>query len=205
MATQRQEVVDLKLVRHSGILPEDKTKWSDWKFSFVNDLTLVDNLYSDELEAAEGQDKFIQPRSDDADQVKRSRGLLSGLASLVKGADLMQVKKSDKARNGFEAWRRLVQNHKPRVPLRELATLTEVLEAKDLKTDKDEPLSTDNFESGLLAWEELKRKYEKMARAAETEPEKETGLPEWIQTATLLRWAPHEGGLRDHLILNSDT
>ena len=66
---------------------------------------------------------------------------------------------------------------------------TEVLEAKDLKTEKDEPLPIDNFESGLLAWEELKGKYEEMARDAEPDPEKETALPERIQMATLLRCA----------------
>ena len=62
MATERQEVVDLKLVRHPGILPEDKTKWADWKFSFVNYLTLVDDLYSDELNGAETHDKPVRLR-----------------------------------------------------------------------------------------------------------------------------------------------
>ena len=68
-----------------------------------------------------------------------------------------------------------------------------------------QPKQDDKFENGLLAWKELKGKYEEMARDAEPDPEKETALPERIQMATLLRWAPHEGGLRDHLILNSDT
>ena len=65
----------MKLVRHPGILPEDKTKWSDWKFSFVNYLTLVDDNYSDELESAETHDRYVQPRADDPEQVKRSKVL----------------------------------------------------------------------------------------------------------------------------------
>ena len=92
MATQRQEVVDLKLVRHPGILPEDKTKWADWNFGFVNYMTLVDDLYSDELNGAETHDKPVQPKREDPEQMKRSKVLYSVLASLVKGTDLKLVR-----------------------------------------------------------------------------------------------------------------
>ena len=77
MATERQEVVDLKLVRHPGILPEDKTKWADWKFSFVYYMMLVDDRYSDELNGAETLDKLVQPKREDPEQMKRSKVLYS--------------------------------------------------------------------------------------------------------------------------------
>ena len=100
---------------------KDPSAWAEWRFTFENYMACLDEQYSDELtQAADQANPIIISASAQPATHKRAKTLFAVLAGLLTGKDLALCKPEKVPRNGFEVWRRVVQEHEPKSDSRKL-------------------------------------------------------------------------------------
>ncbi len=98
MTTNMQS--DLKLLAKPQHFSGDPESWSNWKFSLVNWLSLVDMEYPDLMEQVSGRTTHVNIDQNNTDLVKQTNLLYVLLASLLTGRAQVFAR-SIVDRNGF--------------------------------------------------------------------------------------------------------
>jgi hypothetical protein len=139
--------------KFSAELGKHDGKWTNWSFTFLNFMVCISPDYEEELEQAGNVKNPIASPQDPA-ILHRSRTLYAIMASLFEGKALA-VLKSVKQRNGYEAWRQIIDICEPKNKGRNLALLMAVTQADSLAN-----AVVVDFVVKLLAWEQTLDLYE---------------------------------------------
>ena len=119
------QVIDTRQIGKFQVYNNVQDKWNDWKFQFVSWLSLVKAEFPTLLDQAEKSATVVL--MPDNEVVKNlAIQLYAILAISTQGRGLRAVR-SVKERNGFEAWRQLVDISEPNVATRRLATLASLM------------------------------------------------------------------------------
>ena len=100
----------LQTVAKFVVKPEklENVAWPDWKFSFVNWMTIMDNRYGPLMELAETMESV--PTQTDGDLPISELALYAILASVLVGRD-QRILRAVMNHNGWEGWRRIVMEY----------------------------------------------------------------------------------------------
>ena len=114
---ERDVVLDVKHLarpkQYDGAITKEQS-FREWRFTLENYLTLIDETYLEEMEAAEGREATITWAQDATEESKkRGRSLYAMLASLTTGRTL-RIIQAVKLRNGYEAWMLIVEEFEPK-------------------------------------------------------------------------------------------
>ena len=138
--------------------PQDRKLFEDWRFDLENFMSVVHSDYGQEMNdalstnLAEGED--LGHGEAGSGIRKRSILLYGVLAGLTSGRTKLMVKKIRSSRNGYLAWRMLVEDFMPRQSTNlKLALSMEISSGEASKVNHD-------FHTALLQWEEKITLYE---------------------------------------------
>ena len=94
---------------------DELTKWDDWRHTFVNYVCAQDPAFAAELDTIDQQrtDEY-DITSTTSDTLRRCRMMYYMLASFVRGRPLRLARVHEHTRNGYSAWRDLLQELEPR-------------------------------------------------------------------------------------------
>jgi len=132
--------------------PTESKYFEDWRFDLENFMSVVHSEYGQEMndalttQLADGEDLG---HGEAGSGVHRRSILLYGvLAGLTTGRTKLMVKKIRSSRNGYLAWRMLVEDFMPRQSTNlKLALSMEISSGEAFKVNHD-------FHTALLQWEE---------------------------------------------------
>ena len=156
--------------------------FEDWSFVFEAYMSCVDRKYVELFEKVRFSDVPWFNRTMSSTEHELSVQLYYTLAMLLQGRAL-DICQTSGLGEGFETYRKLVAEYKPRMASRFVGTLTHLLSTK----------FTTDVEADIPAFEKMTRRYEQ-----------ETGAPldDQIKVGIVMN-AVTDPGLRDHLIRNS--
>ena len=178
----------LKMAAKPQPFSNEEKDWPEFRFRLENYLILVNEGFASLLEQAEKSKTEVPPAVGDTQQAVLVRGLshmlYAVLATLTSGRCLRLVHRVPD-RNGFEAWRKLVQENAPRTAGRRFAMLTAVLQPGFGRSE-------DTFEEGWKMWEHQIELYEGVAGSK---------LDDDVKVSVVMREAPQK--LRENLLVNS--
>ena len=177
----------LKLAAKLVPYDNDEKTWLELRFKLENYLTLVDAKYVALLLDVESQTVAILPAGTEELAVTirtLSHTLYALLPTLTTGRSLRLVQRVSN-RNGFEAWRQMVEENASKIVGRRFVMLQAVLQPGM----SDNPA---NFEEIRKSWEDKVDVYENLSSSK---------LDRDVKISVVLRQAPQK--LRDHLLVNS--
>ena len=161
---------------------DELARWDDWRHTFLNYVCAQDPAFATELDTIDANrtDEYdMEAMTPDAS--RRCRMMYYLLSSFVRGRPLRLVRVHERTRNGYLAWRDLLQELEPRERGRGLALLV------GLVSEENWPRDHGDFFEQVRAWDRMCRRYEDTA-----------GRPvaDDLKVAVVLRHAPGELGQR---------
>ena len=115
------QVIDTRQIGKFRVYDNVQDKWNDWKFQFVSWLSLVQTEFPTYLDQAEKSATVVNML--DNVIVKNLAVQLHAILALSAPGRGLRAVRSVKDRNGFEAWRQLVDINEPNVATIILGTL----------------------------------------------------------------------------------
>ena len=145
-------LMDWHRVERPSVYDGDDRGWREWKFKLENWVTLLDARMPRFMQLAAEQDVEV-PIQTEVEWHALQVQLYVVLASYLSGSAL-KIHESIPERNGFEAWRRLVREHEPKLVHQKLVLWERILNPPFTKSDDDQ-----TFLHGLTVWESDVQKY----------------------------------------------
>ena len=162
----------------------DDRGFSDFAFKFKNWLSSMPGDVESLLDQSAKEQRPILMRMVGLRQRVVAKGVVQALRALAGGKALNIVKSVSDAGNGFEAWRLLHREYRPRTAGRGAHLTEQVMESRSADGQ--------DYAAWYYDWLELVR---------QTEDQRSQSLDDDVKCAVVLKTAPKE--LRDHMVLES--
>ena len=180
-------LLDTRSLGKPGTFSGKEVDWAHWHFVFSSWVAMLSAEMATEMLAASALE--APATSSDTEVVARSAQLFHMLVLMVKGRalEMMRAIGEKGVKNGYEAYRQLVQTYEPKTATRTMGLLHAVLSptfSPELSKWMEE----------LVIWEREVERYSAMSKER---------LPEAVLVATLTKGAP--AAIRQHLYLQAAT